>query len=144
MGRVQGLPCAQSARSQGQCHAVDDVGQDGIEVIREIRTIYDNDKSTSTESLASSMRTPLHVKLAAIAGADVATIPPAVLRNLARHPLTEKELEAFLADWKEGGASDPATVADRLRVSWWVGDGACHGVDPVSVRKDLNAAVQQR
>jgi len=72
-------------------------------VIREIRTIYDNDKSFKTEILASSMRTPLHVKQAAIAGADVATIPPAVLRKLANHPLTDKGVEAFLADWKKTG-----------------------------------------
>jgi transaldolase len=82
---------------------LDDLGLDGIEVIREIRTIYDNDKSIQTKILASSMRTPLHVKLAAMAGADVATVPPAVLRNLARHPLTDKGLEAFLADWKKTG-----------------------------------------
>jgi transaldolase len=82
---------------------LDDLGLDGIEVIREIRAIYDHDKSIKTEILASSMRTPLHVKLAAMAGADVATVPPAVLRNLARHPLTDKGLEAFLADWKKTG-----------------------------------------
>ena len=74
-----------------------------MEVIREIRMIYNNDKSFKTEILASSMRTPLHVKLAAMAGADIATVPPAVLRNLAEHPLTEKGLEAFLADWKKTG-----------------------------------------
>ena len=63
--------------------------------------IYNNDKSFKTEILASSMRTPLHVKLAAMAGADIATVPPTVLRNLAEHPLTVKGLEAFLADWKK-------------------------------------------
>lgn len=82
---------------------LDDIGLDGIEVIHEIRTIYDHDSSIDTEILASSMRTPLHVKLAAMAGADVATIPPGVLRNLARHPLTDKGLEAFLADWRMTG-----------------------------------------
>ena len=82
---------------------LDDLGLDGIEVIREIRAIYDHDKSIKTEIPASSLRTPLHVKLAAMAGADVATVPPAVLRNLARHPLTDKRLEAFLADWKKTG-----------------------------------------
>lgn len=65
---------------------LDDLGLDGMEVIREIRTIYDNYKSFETEILASSIRTPLHVKQAAMAGADVATLPPEVLRNLARHP----------------------------------------------------------
>ncbi|MER8476107.1 fructose-6-phosphate aldolase [Mesorhizobium sp. M1163] len=82
---------------------LDDLGLDGMEVIREIRTIYDNDKSFTTEILASSIRTPLHVKQAAIAGADIATVPPAVLRNLAKHPLTDKGLESFLADWGKTG-----------------------------------------
>ena len=82
---------------------LDDLGLDGMEVIREIRTIYDNYKSLKTEILASSIRTPLHVKQAAMAGADVATVPPAVLRNLAKHPLTDKGLESFLADWKKTG-----------------------------------------
>lgn len=82
---------------------LDDLGLDGMEVIREIRTIYDNDRSFTTEILASSIRTPLHVKQAAMAGADVATIPPAVLRNLAKHPLTDRGLESFLADWGKTG-----------------------------------------
>jgi transaldolase len=84
---------------------LDDLGIDGIEVIREIRAIYDNDEMLRTEILAASIRTPLHVKQAAIAGADVATVPPAVLRSLARHPLTDKGLEGFLADWKKTGQS---------------------------------------
>ena len=82
---------------------LDDLGLDGMEVIREIRTIYDNDRSYKTQILASSIRTPLHVKQAAMAGADVATVLPAVIRNLARHPLTDKGLESFLADWKKTG-----------------------------------------
>ena len=82
---------------------LDDLGLDGMEVIREIRTIYDNYKSLKTGILASSIRTPLHVKQAAMAGADVATVPPAVLRNLAKHPLTDKGLNSFLADWKKTG-----------------------------------------
>jgi transaldolase len=82
---------------------LDDLGLDGMEVIREIRMIYDNDNSFKTEILASSIRTPLHVKQAAIAGADIATVPPAVLRNLAQHPLTEKGLASFLADWDKTG-----------------------------------------
>jgi transaldolase len=80
---------------------LDDIGFDGMEVIREIRTIYDNYESLTTEILASSIRTPLHVKQAAMAGADVATIPPAVLKNLAKHPLTDKGLVSFLADWRK-------------------------------------------
>ncbi len=82
---------------------LDDLGLEGMEVIREIRTIYDNDKSFKTEILASSIRSPLHVKQAAMAGADIATIPPAVLRNLAKHPLTDKGLVSFLADWSKTG-----------------------------------------
>ncbi|UCI23055.1 fructose-6-phosphate aldolase (plasmid) [Mesorhizobium sp. B2-1-8] len=82
---------------------LDDLGLDGMEVIREIRAIYDNDKSFTTQILASSIRTPLHVKHAAMAGADIATVPPAVLRNLAKHPLTDRGLESFLADWGKAG-----------------------------------------
>jgi transaldolase len=82
---------------------LDDIGFDGMEVIREIRVIYDNYESLNTEILAASIRTPLHVKQAAMAGADIATIPPTVLKNLAKHPLTDKGLEAFLADWKKTG-----------------------------------------
>ena len=82
---------------------LDDLGLEGMEVIREIRTIYDNDKSFKTQILASSIRSPLHVKQAAMAGADIATIPPAVLRNLAKHPLTDKGLASFLADWSKTG-----------------------------------------
>jgi transaldolase len=81
---------------------LDDIGFDGMEVVRDIRAIYDS-YSFKTEILASSIRTPLHVKQAAMAGADVATLPPAVLKNLANHPLTEKGLELFLADWRKTG-----------------------------------------
>ncbi|MDE3820140.1 fructose-6-phosphate aldolase [Sinorhizobium meliloti] len=82
---------------------LDDLGLDGMEVVREIRAIYNNDKSFSTEILASSIRTPLHVKRAAMAGADVATVPPGVLRKLSNHPLTDKGLASFLADWGRSG-----------------------------------------
>ena len=82
---------------------LDDIGFDGMEVIREIRTIYDNYDNLNTEILAASIRTPLHVKQAALAGADVATIPPAVLKHLTKHPLTDEGLEHFLADWKKTG-----------------------------------------
>jgi transaldolase len=82
---------------------LDDIGLDGMEVIREIRTIYDNYPSLSTEILAASIRTVNHVKEAALIGADVATVPPGVLRALVAHPLTDKGLEMFLADWKKTG-----------------------------------------
>lgn len=84
---------------------LDDIGYDGMDLIRQIRTIYDNYEALGTEVLAASIRTPLHVTEAALAGADVATIPPTVLRNLARNPLTDKNLDGFLADWKKTGQS---------------------------------------
>jgi len=82
---------------------LDDVGADGMEVVREIRTIYDNFPELKTQILAASIRNVLHVKQAAMIGADVATVPPAVLRALVSHPLTDKGLELFLADWKKTG-----------------------------------------
>lgn len=82
---------------------LDDIGFDGMEVIREIRTIYDNYDSFKTEILAASIRSPHHVKQAAMAGADIATMPFAVLMKLAVHPLTDKGLESFLADWTKSG-----------------------------------------
>lgn len=81
---------------------LDDIGLDGIEVIEEIRTIYDN-YGFETEILAASIRTVNHVKLCALAGADVATIPPGTIRQLVAHPLTDKGLAAFLADWEKTG-----------------------------------------
>ena len=84
---------------------LDDIGLDGMEVIEEIRAIYDNYPDLTTQVLAASIRTPNHVKLAALAGADVATVPPAVLKSLVKHPLTDKGLEVFVADWKKTGQS---------------------------------------
>jgi len=84
---------------------LDDIGYDGMALIRQIRTIYDNYAALNTEILAASIRTPFHVTEAALAGADVATIPPAVLRNLAKNPLTDKSLDGFLTDWKKTGQS---------------------------------------
>jgi transaldolase len=82
---------------------LDDAGQDGMDLIREIRTIYDNYADLKTQILAASIRNVLHVKQAAMIGADVATVPPSVLRALLHHPLTDKGLEAFVADWKKTG-----------------------------------------
>jgi transaldolase len=82
---------------------LDDIGLAGMDLIREIRTIYDNYPELGTEILAASIRTVNHVKEAALFGADVATIPPAILRSLVKHPLTDKGLELFLADWKKTG-----------------------------------------
>jgi transaldolase len=84
---------------------LDDTGQDGMELVEEIRTIYDNYPDLHTQILAASIRSPNHVKLAAMAGADVATLPPAVLKSLVKHPLTDKGVEMFLADWKKTGQS---------------------------------------
>jgi len=81
---------------------LDDIHADGLELIREIRVIYDN-YGFDTEILAASIRTPNHVKDCAIIGADVATVPPATLKALVKHPLTDKGLEAFLADWAKTG-----------------------------------------
>lgn len=82
---------------------LDDIGEDGMDLIRDIRTIYDNYESLSTEILAASIRSEDHVKQSALAGADVATVPPQVLRDLTRHELTDKGLAAFLADWEKTG-----------------------------------------
>ncbi|MEO0975671.1 MAG: fructose-6-phosphate aldolase [Pseudomonadota bacterium] len=83
---------------------LDDMNIDGLELIREIRVIYDN-YGFDTEILAASIRTPNHVKECAIIGADVATVPPATLQSLVKHPLTDKGLDAFLADWAKTGQS---------------------------------------
>jgi len=81
----------------------DDIHIDGMELIEDIRTIYDNYDNLETEILVASIRNPNHVKDAALIGADVVTVPPAVLRTLAGHPLTDKGLAAFLADWEKTG-----------------------------------------
>lgn len=81
---------------------LDDMGMDGMDLIREIRQIYDN-YGFDTEILAASIRTVGHVKEAALIGADVATIPASTIKALVKHPLTDKGLEAFLADWKKTG-----------------------------------------
>jgi transaldolase len=84
---------------------LDDIGLDGMALIREIRTIYDNYPALGTKILAASIRTVNHVRDAALIGADVATVPPAILKALVKHPLTDKGLEAFLADWKKTAQS---------------------------------------
>ena len=81
---------------------LDDGGQDGMELIREIRAIYDT-YNFDTEILAASIRSPMHVRDAALSGADCATIPPAVFRALYKHALTDLGLENFLKDWKASG-----------------------------------------
>ncbi|MEQ9520503.1 MAG: fructose-6-phosphate aldolase [Parvibaculum sp.] len=82
---------------------LDDIHIDGMDLIEEIRAIYDNYPNLETEILVASIRNPNHVKDAAIIGADVVTIPPSVLRQLASHPLTDKGLATFMADWEKTG-----------------------------------------
>ncbi|WP_294642880.1 fructose-6-phosphate aldolase [uncultured Aureimonas sp.] len=81
---------------------LDDMNIDGMELISDIRRIYDN-YGIETEILAASIRTPNHVREAALIGADVATVPPATLKALVKHPLTDNGLKAFIADWAKTG-----------------------------------------
>lgn len=83
---------------------LDDINLDGAQLIRDIRKIYDN-YAFDTEIIAASVRTPNHVTECALAGADIATVPPGVIRRLANHPLTDNGVEQFLADWKATGQS---------------------------------------
>lgn len=81
---------------------LDDINVDGMDLIADIRTIYDN-FGYETQILAASIRTVNHVTQSALIGADVITAPPAVIKKLADHPLTRSGLEAFLADWEKTG-----------------------------------------
>lgn len=81
---------------------LDDISTNGMQVIHDIVQIYGN-YGFGTEVLAASIRHPMHIVECALAGADVATIPFKVLTQLAKHPLTDKGLDAFLADWKKSG-----------------------------------------
>lgn len=84
---------------------LDDIGQDGMELIADIVEIYREYPAFRTEVLAASIRHPMHVTEAARLGAHVVTMPPAVLRQMYQHPLTDKGLAAFMADWAETGQS---------------------------------------
>jgi len=79
---------------------LDDISSDGMELIEQICTIYRN-YGFDTEVLVASVRHPIHVVQAALLGADVVTVPASVLRQLAKHPLTDIGLERFLADWEK-------------------------------------------
>ncbi|MEM6891584.1 MAG: fructose-6-phosphate aldolase [Pseudomonadota bacterium] len=81
---------------------LDDIHIDGMDLIEDIRTIYDN-FSFKTEILAASIRSVNHIQQAALIGADVITAPPDVIKKLASHPLTDKGLEQFLSDWAKTG-----------------------------------------
>src|SRR5271157_3746685 len=84
---------------------LDDIGQDGMGLIADIVQIYANYPAIKTEVLAASIRHPIHLIEAAKMGADVATIPPSVIKQLYNHPLTDKGLAAFLKDWAATGQS---------------------------------------
>lgn len=84
---------------------LDDVGTDGLALIEEIVEIYSNYSDFQTEVLVASVRGPQHVVAAARMGAHVATLPPPVLKQMVQHPLTDKGLAAFLADWGKTGQS---------------------------------------
>jgi transaldolase len=83
---------------------LDDIGHVGMDLVRTIRTIYDN-YDFETQILAASLRNPLHVVDAALAGADVATLPFSVFQALWKHPLTDIGLKRFLEDWQKAGVS---------------------------------------
>jgi transaldolase len=84
---------------------LDDIGQDGIGLIKDICTIYKQYAAFKTEVLVASARNPIHVIESAKVGAHVVTLPPSVLRQMYHHPLTDKGLAAFLADWQKTGQS---------------------------------------
>lgn len=86
---------------------LDDIGQNGMDLIADICAIYNSYPMFNTEVLVASVRNPMHVVEAAKMGADVATIPPSVIRQLFGHPLTDKGLAQFVADWKKTGQTIP-------------------------------------
>ena len=85
---------------------LDDVGKDGMQLIEEIQEIFEN-YEFETQILVASIRHPIHVVDAAKIGADVVTLPPAVLGKMLKHPLTDKGLKNFLADWEKLKTEDP-------------------------------------
>lgn len=86
---------------------LDDVGQDGMKLIADIKEIFKNYPAFKTQILVASVRHPVHVVDAAKIGADVVTLPPAVLDKMLQHPLTKIGLENFLADWEKLKAGNP-------------------------------------
>ncbi len=84
---------------------LDDIGQDGMQLIGDIVQIYNNYPALNTEVLVASIRNPTHIVTAGLMGADVCTIPPQVLKQLVSHPLTDKGLAGFMADWEKTGQS---------------------------------------
>ena len=90
---------------------IDDISSDGMTLIEEIRQIYDNYEGLDTDILAASIRHPTHVKRAALAGAEVATMPFETMTKLLDHPLTDRGLERFLEDWEDYQASKEGAPA---------------------------------
>lgn len=82
---------------------LDDINLDGMQLIRDIRTMFDNYNNLNTQILAASLRNSNHVSGAALAGADVGTIPPNVIEGLAEHTLTKSGLDTFMKDWVKTG-----------------------------------------
>jgi len=82
---------------------LDDIGQDGLNLIGEICEIYDNYENFKTQVLVASVRNPIHIVESAKLGAHVATIPAKVIKQLAQHPLTDKGIETFIKDWAGTG-----------------------------------------
>ena len=80
---------------------LDDIGENGMSLIQDIKSIYMNYSNLKTKILVASVRNTEHVIQSAIIGADVVTLPPATLKELSKHPLTDKGLDAFLRDWKK-------------------------------------------
>jgi transaldolase len=99
---LQGLMCAKAGASYVSPFVgrVDDIGQEGMKLISQLRTIFDN-YDYSTEILVASIRNPIHVLDAALIGADIATCPLSVIKGLPNHPLTEKGIALFLKDWEK-------------------------------------------
>ena len=91
---------------------LDDVGQNGMDLIADIAQIYAMYDNIDTQILVASIRHPIHLVEAAKLGADVGTMPPNVIRALFNHPLTEKGLAQFVADWKKTGQTIPAVPID--------------------------------
>lgn len=92
---------------------LDDISTDGGELIQQIVAIYQNDPDIRTQVLAASIRHPVHFVQAALAGADVATVPFKVLQQMFQHPLTERGNEAFLKDWQKAPDTDIAGQVER-------------------------------
>jgi len=86
---------------------LDDIGQDGMQLIKDIKEIFKNYPDFKTQILVASVRHPVHVVDAAKTGADVVTLPPGVLNKMLQHPLTKIGLENFLADWDKLKSGNP-------------------------------------